>query len=102
MVPLLIGELGYALWNLPRIVATMVRSLTDQVVGTGDAFAGGQIAAALMGVIGCFMLLCPMAAWSICRSRWAAGSSAPRSGRRRTSPGCGWHCARWHCWASAR
>jgi putative peptide zinc metalloprotease protein len=39
----------------------MVRSLTDQVVGTGDAFAGGQIAAALMGVIGCFMLLCPMA-----------------------------------------
>ncbi|MGW1752638.1 hypothetical protein [Streptomyces mirabilis] len=61
MVPLLIGELGYALWNLPRIVATMVRSLTDQVVGTGDAFAGGQIAAALMGVIGCFMLLCPMA-----------------------------------------
>lgn len=102
MVPLLIGELGYALWNLPRIVATMVRSLTDQVVGTGDAFAGGQIAAALMGVIGCFMLLCPMVAWSICRSRWAAGSSAPRSGRRRTSPGCGWHCARWHCWASAR
>ncbi len=44
----------------PRIVATMVL-VTDQVVGTGDAFADGRIAAALMGVIGCFMLLCPMA-----------------------------------------
>ncbi|MGW3154992.1 hypothetical protein [Streptomyces sp. NPDC001089] len=61
MVPLLIGELGYALWNLPRIVATMVRSLSAQVVGTGDAFVNGEIAAGLIGVIGCFMLLCPMA-----------------------------------------
>ncbi|MGV9567935.1 hypothetical protein [Streptomyces sp. NPDC003480] len=61
MVPLLVGELGYALWNLPRITTTMVRSLTEQVLGTGGAFVHGQIAAGLMGVVGCVMLLCPMA-----------------------------------------
>ncbi|MEU6368742.1 hypothetical protein ABZ876_24120 [Streptomyces sp. NPDC046931] len=61
MVPLLVGELGYALWNLPRITTTMFRSLTEQVLGTGGAFAHGQIAAGLMGVVGCVMLLCPMA-----------------------------------------
>jgi putative peptide zinc metalloprotease protein len=61
MVPLIIGELGYALWNLPRIAATMIRSLTEQITGTGGAFAEGEIAAGLMGVVGCIMLLCPMA-----------------------------------------
>ncbi|MFF3586595.1 hypothetical protein ACFYYI_05445 [Streptomyces sp. NPDC002387] len=61
MVPLIIGELGYALWNLPRITTTMIRSLTEQIVGTGGAFAEGEIAAGLMGVVGCIMLLCPMA-----------------------------------------
>ncbi|MET7909466.1 hypothetical protein [Streptomyces avermitilis] len=61
MVPLLLGELGYALWNLPRIVATMTRSLTEQLLGTGGAFAHGEIAAGLVGVVGCVMLLCPMA-----------------------------------------
>jgi putative peptide zinc metalloprotease protein len=61
MVPLIIGELGYALWNLPRITTTMVRSLTEQLLGTGGAFVHGRIAAGLMGVVGCVMLLCPMA-----------------------------------------
>ncbi|MEU6217781.1 hypothetical protein ABZ845_09710 [Streptomyces sp. NPDC047022] len=61
MVPLLVGELGYALWNLPRLTTTMIRSLTEQVLGTGEAFAHGEIAAGLMGVVGCVMLLCPMA-----------------------------------------
>ncbi|MGW5606565.1 hypothetical protein ACWEWI_10825 [Streptomyces sp. NPDC003753] len=61
MVPLIIGELGYALWNLPRITTTMIRSLAEQLLGTGGAFAHGQIAAGLMGVVGCVMLLCPMA-----------------------------------------
>ncbi|MGW5478236.1 hypothetical protein [Streptomyces sp. NPDC004008] len=61
MVPLLVGEMGYALWNLPRLTTTMVRSLTEQVLGTGGAFAHGEIAAGLMGVVGCVMLLCPMA-----------------------------------------
>ncbi|GGX99273.1 hypothetical protein [Streptomyces anandii] len=61
MVPLLVGELGYALWNLPRIIATMTRSLTEQVVGTGSAFVDGQIVEGLVGLIGCVMLLCPMA-----------------------------------------
>lgn len=61
MVPLIVGELGYALWNLPRIVATMTRSLTEQLIGTGSAFVHGQIIEGLVGVIGCVMLLCPMA-----------------------------------------
>ncbi|MER6983760.1 hypothetical protein ABT317_44130 [Streptomyces carpinensis] len=61
MVPLIVGELGYALWNLPRIVATMTRSLTEQIVGTGSAFVDGRIVEGLVGVIGCVMLLCPMA-----------------------------------------
>ncbi|MEV6115796.1 hypothetical protein AB0L59_25630 [Streptomyces sp. NPDC052109] len=61
MVPLIVGEMGYALWNLPRILTTMVRSLTEQLLGTGGAFAHGQIVAGLVGVIGSVMLLCPMA-----------------------------------------
>ncbi|MET7681940.1 hypothetical protein [Streptomyces sp. NPDC005423] len=61
MVPLIVGELGYALWNLPRIIATMVRSLTGQLLGTGASFADGRIAEGLVGVIGTVMLLCPMA-----------------------------------------
>ncbi|KPI05180.1 hypothetical protein OK074_0318 [Actinobacteria bacterium OK074] len=61
MVPLIVGEMSYALWNLPRIVTTMIRSLTEQLEGTGGAFADGQIAAGLMGVVGLIMLLCPMA-----------------------------------------
>ncbi|GAA3055149.1 hypothetical protein GCM10020000_41790 [Streptomyces olivoverticillatus] len=31
MVPLLVGDLCYALWNLPRLVATGIRSLTGQL-----------------------------------------------------------------------
>ncbi|MEV7319243.1 hypothetical protein [Streptomyces sp. NPDC093970] len=61
MVPLIIGELGYALWNLPRILTTMVRSLTEQLVGTGSAFVDGKIVEGLVGTIGSLMLLCPMA-----------------------------------------
>ncbi|MEU6147002.1 hypothetical protein ABZ848_42470 [Streptomyces sp. NPDC047081] len=61
MVPLLAGELGYALWNLPRILTTMTRSLTEQLVGTWWAFTEGQIVAGLVGVIGSIMLMCPMA-----------------------------------------
>ncbi|MER5452412.1 hypothetical protein ABT052_11545 [Streptomyces sp. NPDC002766] len=61
MVPLIVGELGYALWNLPRILATMTRSLTEQIVGTGAAFGDGRIAEGFVGAIGCVMLMCPMA-----------------------------------------
>ncbi|MEU6416281.1 hypothetical protein [Streptomyces spiralis] len=61
MVPLIVGELGYALWNLPRIITTMIRSLTEQIVGTGSAFVDGRIVEGLVGLIGCVMLLCPMA-----------------------------------------
>lgn len=61
MVPLIVGELGYALWNLPRILTTMIRSLTEQLVGTGSAFVDGKIVEGLVGTIGCVMLLCPMA-----------------------------------------
>ncbi|MGW3291222.1 hypothetical protein ACWDR3_42000 [Streptomyces sp. NPDC001002] len=61
MVPLLVGEMGYALWNLPRILATMTRSLTEQLVGTGSAYADGKFVEALVGTLGCLMLLFPMA-----------------------------------------
>ncbi|MEU9991944.1 hypothetical protein AB0E10_35075 [Streptomyces sp. NPDC048045] len=61
MVPLIVGEMGYALWNLPRILTTMTRSLTEQLLGTGSAFAHGQIVEGLVGTIGTIMLLCPMA-----------------------------------------
>ena len=61
MVPLLLGDLGYALWNLPRILATGVRSLTAQLSGTAAAFAGGHLAGGLVGVLGSFMLICPLA-----------------------------------------
>ncbi|QMU80669.1 hypothetical protein GXW83_30840 [Streptacidiphilus sp. PB12-B1b] len=61
MVPLLLGDLGYALWNLPRILATGVRSLTTQLSGTASAFAAGHLATGLVGVLGSFMLICPLA-----------------------------------------
>ncbi|MFD4539783.1 hypothetical protein [Streptomyces bauhiniae] len=61
MVPLIVGELGYGLWNLPRIISTMIRSLTEQVTGTGSAFAQGDVLPGLVGVLGTLMLLFPMA-----------------------------------------
>ncbi|MFJ4006774.1 hypothetical protein ACIPWL_25450 [Streptomyces sp. NPDC090023] len=61
MVPLIVGELGYGLWNLPRIISTMIRSLTEQVTGTGSAFAQGDVLPGIVGVLGTLMLLFPMA-----------------------------------------
>ncbi|MFF7053632.1 hypothetical protein ACFY94_35285 [Streptomyces griseorubiginosus] len=60
MVPLIVGELAYALWNLPRIIATMIRSMVEQFSGTGSALADGKIVEGLVGVLGCLMLLIPM------------------------------------------
>ncbi|WP_051945123.1 zinc metalloprotease [Streptacidiphilus rugosus] len=61
MVPLLLGDLGYAMWNLPRILATGVRSLTEQLAGTGSAFAHGELAAGAAGLVGSLMLIFPLA-----------------------------------------
>ncbi|PHQ50908.1 hypothetical protein BLA24_18555 [Streptomyces cinnamoneus] len=61
MVPLLAAELAYALWNLPRLVATGVRSLAQQLVGTYEAFADGEVLSGLAGVLGSLMLICPLA-----------------------------------------
>lgn len=61
MVPLIIAELGYVLWNLPRLLTTGLRSVAEQATGTWYAFADGQIAAGLVGVVGEFMILCPLA-----------------------------------------
>ncbi|MFI1092035.1 hypothetical protein [Streptomyces sp. NPDC020917] len=61
MVPLVVVECGYLLWNLPRLAETALRSLAHQLADTASAFADGQIAAGLVGLIGCFMLLCPLA-----------------------------------------
>ncbi|MEV0962171.1 hypothetical protein AB0J25_06055 [Streptomyces sp. NPDC049910] len=61
MVPLIAAELGYVLWNLPRLLVTSLRSLAEQSAGTWSAFAEGQITAGLVGVVGSFMLVCPLA-----------------------------------------
>ncbi|MFI9307608.1 hypothetical protein [Streptomyces triculaminicus] len=61
MVPFLLGELCYALWNLPRLVATGIRSLTQQLTGTYEAFAAGELPAGLAGVLGSLMLIVPLA-----------------------------------------
>ena len=61
MIPLLLGEMAYALWNLPRLLSTSVRSLMGQLTGTYAAFEDGQIAAGLVGIVGSLMLICPMA-----------------------------------------
>jgi putative peptide zinc metalloprotease protein len=61
MVPLMAAELGYVLWNLPRLLVTALRSMGRQLQGTVTAFTDGQIASGLIGVIGVFMLLCPLA-----------------------------------------
>lgn len=71
MVPLLVGDLGYALWNLPRIITTGVRSLTAQLAGTAQAFADGQIALGGTGLIGCLMLICPLVGMSYLSVRMA-------------------------------
>ncbi|MEW2315767.1 M50 family metallopeptidase [Streptomyces bauhiniae] len=61
MIPLLLVEVCYVLWNLPRLVATASRSLTEQVMGTVDAFGAGHPAAGAVGVVGALMIACPMA-----------------------------------------
>ncbi|TFE58594.1 hypothetical protein E3E14_00230 [Streptomyces sp. ICN441] len=61
MVPLIAAELGYVLWNLPRLLGTSLRSLAEQLAGTWSAFAEGEITAGLVGVVGSFMLVCPLA-----------------------------------------
>jgi putative peptide zinc metalloprotease protein len=60
MVPLLLGDLGYALWNLPRILSTGASALVEQLTGTGAALVHGQIAVGLVGVLGSLMLVCPL------------------------------------------
>ncbi|MER6982002.1 hypothetical protein ABT317_34785, partial [Streptomyces carpinensis] len=72
MVPLLLAEAAYALWNLPRLLATAARGLHDQCLGTVAAFADGHLAAGLVGVIGTLMLLCPMAGGIYLAARLAA------------------------------
>ncbi|MFJ8113936.1 hypothetical protein [Streptomyces sp. NPDC096132] len=69
MIPLLVAEVAYVLWNLPRLLATAMRSLKNQSVGTYLAFSDGHLAAGAVGVIGTLMLMCPMAggAYLTCR-----------------------------------
>ncbi|WP_330343195.1 hypothetical protein [Streptomyces sp. NBC_00557] len=71
MVPLVLAEAAYALWNLPRVLATAARGLHDQCLGTIAAFTAGHTAAGLVGVIGALMLLCPMAGGAYLVSRLA-------------------------------
>ncbi|MEU1710282.1 hypothetical protein ABZ478_33810 [Streptomyces sp. NPDC005706] len=61
MVPLLMAEAAYALWNLPRLLTTATRALHHQTLGTITAFTTGHPAAGLVGTTGTLMLLCPLA-----------------------------------------
>ncbi|MEW2472149.1 hypothetical protein AB0919_45435, partial [Streptomyces sp. NPDC046994] len=81
MVPLLLAEVGYVLWNLPRLLVTAGRALAVQVSGTLEAFASLQVWAGLVGVLGTLMLLCPMAGGCYLAGRivvrvWRAGVRA--------------------------
>ncbi|MET8788446.1 hypothetical protein, partial [Streptomyces sp. NPDC004589] len=81
MVPLLLAEVGYVLWNLPRLLVTAGRALAAQVSGTLEAFASLQVWAGLVGVLGTLMLLCPMAGGCYLAGRivvrvWRAGVRA--------------------------
>ncbi|MER6039151.1 hypothetical protein ABT133_35525 [Streptomyces sp. NPDC001835] len=83
MVPLLLAEAAYALWNLPRLVATAARALHQQVLGTIAAFTDGHPAAGLVGVVGTVMLLCPLAGGAYLTARittrlWRAAAKATR------------------------
>ncbi|MGW1803310.1 hypothetical protein ACWCQN_47925 [Streptomyces sp. NPDC001984] len=88
MVPLTAAELGYALWNLPRLIETGLRSLTEQAAGTFSAFADDWIAVGLVGTLGEFMLLCPLVGAAYLCVRVTGGSYAPRSVPPRTTPAC--------------
>ncbi|MFE0386694.1 hypothetical protein ACFW1F_21840 [Streptomyces bungoensis] len=72
MVPLLLAEAAYALWNLPRLLTTAARALHDQTLGTMAAFTNGHTAAGLVAVIGILMLLCPMAGGTYLTARLTA------------------------------
>ncbi|MFD4541384.1 hypothetical protein [Streptomyces bauhiniae] len=61
MIPLLLAEVCYVLWNLPRLATTAARSLAEQVTGTVEAFGAGHPAAGAVGVVGALMIACPMA-----------------------------------------
>jgi putative peptide zinc metalloprotease protein len=80
MVPLLLAEFGYLLWNLPRIMDTAGRSLIVQSRLTLTAFADGRIPEGIAGVVGSLLLLCPAAgaAWLVAR---VAGRLVRRYGR---------------------
>jgi len=81
MVPLLLAEAAYALWNLPRLLTTATRALHDQTLGTIAAFTDGHTAAGLVAVIGTLMLLCPLAGGTYLTARlttrlWRAATKA--------------------------
>ncbi|WP_276108214.1 hypothetical protein [Streptomyces tropicalis] len=69
MIPLLLAETCYALWNLPRLATTAFRSLAEQLAGTVQAFGEGHPAAGTVGVVGALMLACPMAGGSYLAGR---------------------------------
>ncbi|MFD8724511.1 hypothetical protein ACFV2H_42780 [Streptomyces sp. NPDC059629] len=71
MIPLLLAEVAYVLWNLPRLLFTALRGLRDQCSGTYVEFTQGHTAGGLVGVIGTLMLLCPMAGGAYLAGRLA-------------------------------
>ncbi|WP_052390588.1 hypothetical protein [Streptomyces sp. NRRL B-24484] len=83
MVPLLVAEVVYVLWNAPRLLRTAVDSFTGRLADTADAFAAGAPAAAALGVIGLVMLLLPTAGlvYLVVRLARRAGRALTRAHR---------------------
>ncbi|MFE6892310.1 hypothetical protein [Streptomyces sp. NPDC057694] len=69
LVPLVVTDLGYSLWNLPRIAATATRSLTAQYAAAVAAASGGHPAACAVPAIGLFLLLLPLVGIAVLLAR---------------------------------
>ncbi|MFJ8277315.1 hypothetical protein ACIRA2_08460 [Streptomyces griseoviridis] len=61
LVPLMLADLGYGLWNLPRITATALRSLDARLHTATAATVGGHPASALVAALGVVLLALPFA-----------------------------------------
>ncbi|MGW2788529.1 hypothetical protein ACWC9H_01245 [Streptomyces sp. NPDC001251] len=60
VLPLMITDLGYTLWNLPRISATAARSVVAQAQGAYDAAAGGDVSGGAVAFVGLALLAFPL------------------------------------------
>ncbi|MEV6721900.1 hypothetical protein AB0M94_13350 [Streptomyces xanthochromogenes] len=60
VLPLMITDLGYTLWNLPRISATAARSVTAQAQGAYEAAVSGDVSGCAVAFTGLALLAFPL------------------------------------------